>query len=51
MNTCGHPVWLLGTFVDPHRFEGTCCKAAGWVSVGHTRGLSGASGRHIICRY
>lgn len=38
----GHPVVLAETFVDPHRFAGTCYKAAGWECLGQTRGF----GRH-----
>ena len=34
----GHPIHLLETFVESHRFRGTCYRAAGWISVGHTTG-------------
>lgn len=30
---------LLETFVEQQRFQGTCYKAANWVSVGDTRGM------------
>ena len=33
-----HPVHLLETFVDPERFQGTCYRAANWVSLGYTTG-------------
>jgi Druantia protein DruA len=26
-----HPVYLLGTFIDPDRFAGTCYRAANWL--------------------
>jgi hypothetical protein len=34
----GHPVWLVETFVDPQRYEGTCYRAAGWEPLGLTVG-------------
>lgn len=34
----GHPIYLLETFVDCHRFHGTCYKAANWILVGQTQG-------------
>lgn len=34
----GHPVWVMETFVDPQRFEGTCYRAAGWKPLGLTAG-------------
>ncbi len=34
-----HPVILAETFVDPSRFNGTCYQAAGWETVGRTRGF------------
>ena len=36
----GHPVYLAETFVDTSRFEGTCYKAANWICLGQTKGLS-----------
>jgi SRSO17 transposase len=33
-------LWLLETFVDPSRFEGTSYKAANWIFIGRTRGYS-----------
>jgi len=34
----GHPVYFLETFVDPHRFRGTCYRAANWIVLGRTTG-------------
>jgi hypothetical protein len=34
-----HPVYLLETFVDTERFQGTCYKADNWIYVGKTTGL------------
>lgn len=36
----GHPVLLAETFVDADRFRGTCYRAAGWQTLGATRGYS-----------
>jgi hypothetical protein len=33
-----HPVYLLETFVDTQRFQGTCYKADNWICVGKTTG-------------
>jgi hypothetical protein len=33
-----HPIYLLETFVDPERFQGTCYRAANWVAVGQSTG-------------
>ncbi len=33
-----HPVYLLETFVQKHRFKGTCYKAANWIYLGDTKG-------------
>lgn len=33
-----HPVYLLETFVERPRFQGTCYKAANWINVGQTQG-------------
>lgn len=38
MGKYGHPIYLLETFVDRERFQGTCYKAANWVFVGQTKG-------------
>ena len=34
----GHPIYLLETFVECDRFQGTCYKAANWKHVGKTTG-------------
>ena len=34
-----HPVYLLETFIDPERFQGTCYRAANWIYLGLTAGL------------
>jgi hypothetical protein len=34
----GHPILLLETFVEQHRFAGTCYKADNWIRVGQTTG-------------
>jgi hypothetical protein len=36
----GHPIELLETFVERHRFRGACYRAAGWKHVGTTTGRS-----------
>ena len=34
----GHPLFLLETFVDPRRFQGTVYRAANWMELGLTQG-------------
>jgi hypothetical protein len=34
----GHPIWLVETFVELHRFAATAYKAAGWLELGQTTG-------------
>ena len=36
----GTKPYLLESFVDPERFRGTCYRAANWVYLGQTRGMS-----------
>lgn len=36
----GHPIYLLETFVEQARFQGTSYQAANWVKVGQTKGRS-----------
>jgi hypothetical protein len=36
----GHPIFLVETFVERDRFEGTAYRAANWIKVGSTRGRS-----------
>lgn len=38
LNTYGHPIYLLETFVDNSRFNGTCYQASNWIYVGQTKG-------------
>jgi hypothetical protein len=37
LETFGHPIVLLETFVDPRRHRGTLYRAANWIEVGATR--------------
>jgi hypothetical protein len=43
----GYSPVLLETFIENDRFQGTCYKAANWISVGQTkgRGKLGQSGK------
>jgi hypothetical protein len=41
----GYPLYLLETFVDRSRFEGTCYRAANWQRVGETAGHAKRDGR------
>lgn len=34
----GHPIYLVESFVDRSRFQGTCYKAANWIWLGGTTG-------------
>jgi hypothetical protein len=34
----GRPLWLVESFVERERFEGTCYQAANWLKVGQTQG-------------
>ena len=43
----GHPVLVAETFVDPTRFAGTSYRAAGWASLGLTRGFA-RQHRHYV---
>ncbi len=36
----GHPIYLLESFVDRSRFQGSCYRAANWICVGQTQGRS-----------
>ena len=38
-NLYHHPLYLLETFVDTERYQGTCYKADNWIHVGQTTGL------------
>jgi hypothetical protein len=48
MNTYGHEVVLLESFVEVGRFRGTCYRAANWVYVGKTKGRSRNDRRHCM---
>jgi hypothetical protein len=39
-NKYGHPIFLVETFVERDRFNGTAYRAANWIRVGSTRGRS-----------
>jgi hypothetical protein len=41
-----HPVYLLESFVQQDRFQGTCYQAANWVHVGQTTGRTRQNHRH-----
>ncbi|MHB1610105.1 MAG: Druantia anti-phage system protein DruA [Sulfobacillus sp.] len=43
----GHPVVLAETFVDPTRFAGTSCRAAGWQYLGDTQGFARQHHRYV----
>lgn len=43
----GHPLLLAETFVDGARFRGTCYRAAGWLSLGPTRGFGRRRGGYV----
>ena len=42
----GHPLYMLETFVECNRFQGTCYKAANWIHVGKTTGRGRDSKSH-----
>jgi hypothetical protein len=41
-----HPIYLLESFVDIERFQGTCYRAANWTCVGHSEGRGTKSKTH-----
>ena len=43
----GHPIYFLETFIDPHRFRGTCYHAANWVLLGRTTGRGKQSNSYV----
>jgi len=45
MNFYGHPIYLLETFVETQRFQGTCYRAANWERVGITKGHAKKDGQ------
>jgi hypothetical protein len=44
----GHPVYLVETFVDTSRFQGTCYRAANWICVGISQGRTRNDRHHRI---
>jgi len=44
----GHPLYLLETFVERGRFEGTCYRAADWIWVGQTQGRSRNDSQRLL---
>lgn len=47
MNSWGHPVLMVETFVDPSRHLGTCYAASSFIKVGETLGYGRRSGRYV----
>lgn len=47
VQTWGHPVLLVETFVDPSRHVGTCYGASAFELVGQTAGYGRRSGRYV----
>jgi len=43
-----YPLYLLETFVEKDRFKGTCYKAANWICVGQTKGISKKGHDHLF---
>jgi len=48
LQTYGHRVTLLETFVERERFRGTCYRAANWTRVGETQGRTRMDRDHSI---
>jgi Domain of unknown function (DUF4338) len=44
----GHPVWLVETFVEEHRFAATSYQAAGWMRLGQTTGRTRQDRRNTL---
>jgi len=42
-----YPLYMLETFVQQNRFQGTCYKAANWIRVGETKGTSKKGHKHL----
>jgi len=43
-----YPLYLLETFVEKDRFQGTCYKAANWIWVGQTKGIAKRGHDHLF---
>lgn len=48
VKTYRHPLYLLETFVEKDRFQGTCYKAANWHCVGQTKGIAKKGHDHLF---
>jgi hypothetical protein len=48
MDVYHHPLYLLETFVEQNRFKGTCYKAANWIKVGQTKGITKRGHNHLV---
>ena len=46
--TYNRPLYLLETFVEKSRFEGTCYKAANWILSGQTKGTAKRGQDHLF---
>lgn len=44
----GVPLWLVETFVEQERFQGTCYRAANWLKVGQTQGRTRNDREHRL---
>ncbi|EFK06151.1 conserved hypothetical protein [delta proteobacterium NaphS2] len=47
-NIYNHHVYLLETFVEQDKFQGTCYKAANWIRVGQTKGTAKRGHDHLF---
>lgn len=47
LNIYNHPLYMLETFVEKDRFQGTCYKASNWTCVGQTVGTSKRGNSHF----
>jgi hypothetical protein len=47
VDSWGHPVLLVETFVDPSRHLGTCYGASSFLRLGETQGFGRRSGRYV----
>lgn len=43
-----HHIYLLETFIQKNRFQGTCYKAANWIRVGQTKGTAKRGHDHLF---
>jgi hypothetical protein len=48
LNIYNHHIYLLETFVEQERFQGTCYKAANWIRVGQTKGTAKRGHDHLF---